>query len=186
MKEIIQSHLEFSDESYDLLTSIASEKEVRKNQLICYPDRPTKKILFLKKGLLRGYKIIDGKDYTHHFYLENWFVTDFHSFLTEEPSQIYIETIEGTSYLEFHKTELLSLYRKSHQLEALGRIIAEKAYLTTVEKLARVQLHSLSEKYRLLMKTSPNLIQRVPQKHIASYLGVSEQSLSRIKKEFIS
>ena len=70
MKEIIQSHLEFSDESYDLLMNIATEKEVGKNQLIFYPDKPTNKILFLKKGLLRSYKIIDDKDYTHHFYLK--------------------------------------------------------------------------------------------------------------------
>jgi len=80
MKEIIQSLLEFSDESYDLLMSIATEKEVRKNQLIFEPYKTTNKILFLKSGLLRAYKLIDGKDYTHHFYFENWFATDFSSF----------------------------------------------------------------------------------------------------------
>ena len=80
----------------------------------------------------------------------------------------------------------MNLYYKSHQLEALGRIIAEKAYLATVEKLANMQLYNLAEKYQLLMKTSPSIIQRVPQKYIASYLGVSEQSLSRIKKQVIS
>ena len=186
MKEIIQSHIAFSDDSYNLLINIATEKEARKNQLIFHPYKPTNKILFLKKGLLRGYKIIDGKEHTHHFYFADWFATDFNSFLTEEPSQIYIKTIEDTVYLEFQKKDLLNLYNKSHQLEALGRIIAEKAYLATVEKLASMQLHNLTEKYQLLMKTSPGLIQRVPQKYIASYLGVSEQSLSRIKKQVIS
>lgn len=186
MKEIIRSYLEFSDESYDLLVSMATEKEARKHQLVCQPERPTNKMLFLKKGLLRGYKIIDGKEHTHHFYFADWFATDFNSFLTEQPSQIYIETIEDTVYLEFQKKALLNLYSKSPQLAALGRIIAEKAFLTTVEKLANMQLHNLAEKYHLLMKTSPELIQRVPQKYIASYLGVSEQSLSRIKKQSIS
>lgn len=186
MKEIIQSHIAFSDESYNLLINIATEREIRKNRLIFHPYKPTKKILFLKKGLLRGYKIIDGKEYTHHFYFSDWFATDFNSFLTEEPSQVYIKAMEDSVYLEFKKKDLLSLYDKSHQLEALGRIIAEKAYLATVEKLANMQLHNLAEKYQLLMKTSPALIQRVPQKYIASYLGVSEQSLSRIKKQVIS
>ena len=124
MKEIIQSHLEFSDESYDLLMNIATEKEVGKNQLIFYPDKPTNKILFLKKGLLRSYKIIDDKDYTHHFYFENWFATDFFSFLNEKPSQIFIESIEKTNYYEFKKKDLVNLYNKSHQNERLGRIIA--------------------------------------------------------------
>lgn len=99
MKEIIQSLLEFSDESYDLLIKVATEKEVSRNQLIFHPDKPTNKILFLKRGLLRGYKIIDGKDYTHHFYFENWFATDYSSFLSEKPSQIFIESIEKTRFL---------------------------------------------------------------------------------------
>ena len=186
MKEIIRSHLEFSDESYHRMMDIAIEREASKNQLIFHPYKPTSKILFLKKGLLRGYKLIDGKDYTHHFYTADWFATDFHSFLTEDPSQIYITTVEDCVYLEFQKKDLLNLYRTSHQLEGLGRIIAEKAYLATVEKLASMQLHSLAEKYELFIKTSPSLIQRVPQKYIASYLGVSEQSLSRIKQQVIS
>lgn len=186
MKEIIQSHLEFSDESYNLLMNIATEKEVKKNQLIFYPDKPTNKILFLKKGLFRGYKIIDGKDYTHHFYFENWFATDFFSFLNETPSQIFIESVEKTNYYEFKKKDLLNLYDKSHQNERLARIIAEKAFLTTVEKLADLQLLNLTEKYWALIKRNPSLFQRVPQKYIASYLGVSEQSLSRIKKQAIS
>ncbi|PHQ28458.1 Crp/Fnr family transcriptional regulator [Leeuwenhoekiella nanhaiensis] len=153
MKELIQSQLEFSDKSYELLISIASEKEMGKNQLLFYPDKPTTKIIFLKKGLLRGYKIIDGKEHTHHFYLAGWFATDFQSFLTEKQGQIYISTLENASYFEFQKSDLLNLYRKSHQLEALGRIIAEKAYLATVEKLATMQLHNLTEKYQLLMKS---------------------------------
>ncbi|OEK05538.1 hypothetical protein BFP71_10225 [Roseivirga misakiensis] len=151
-----------------------------------YPDKPTNKILFLKKGLLRGYKIIDGKDCTHHFYFENWFATDFTSFLNEKPSQVYIESIEKTSYYEFKKEDLLNLYNKSHQNERLGRIIAEKAFLITVEKLAALQLLNLKEKYLTLIKRNPDLFQRVPQKYIASYLGVSEQSLSRIKQQCIS
>ncbi|MEM7163466.1 MAG: Crp/Fnr family transcriptional regulator [Bacteroidota bacterium] len=186
MKEIIQSHIEFSDESFDLLLNIASEKEVGKNQLLFYPNKPTNKILFLKKGLLRGYKIIDGKDCTHHFYFENWFATDYSSFLNEKPSQIYIESIEKTHYYEFNKRDLLDLYDTSHENERLARIIAERAFLTTVEKLADLQLLNLNEKYLALIKRSPSLFQRVPQKYIASYLGVSEQSLSRIKKQIIS
>ena len=84
MKETIQSLLEFSEESFDRLLKIATEKEVAKYQVLFRPDKPTNKILFLKEGLLRGYKISDGKDYTHHFYFENWFATDFSSFLNQK------------------------------------------------------------------------------------------------------
>ena len=186
MKEIIQSYLEFSDESFQLLMNIATEKEAPKNELLFYPDKPANKMLFLKKGLLRGYKISDGKDYTHHFYFENWFATDFTSYLNEKPSEIFIESIEKTNYYEFKKKDLLELYNRSHQNERLARIVAEIAFLTTVEKVADLQLLNLNEKYMALIARNPSLFQRVPQKYIASYLGVSEQSLSRIKKQSIS
>lgn len=186
MKEIIQSHLPFSEESFELLLSIATEKKAKKNELLFSPDLATNKILFLKKGLLRGYKLIDGKDYTHHFYHSNWFATDYYSYLTEKPGQLFITSLEDTVYLEFQKDDLLDLYEKSNEIGALGRIIAEKAFLLTVEKFSNIQLHSLIEKYENLIKTSPDLIHKVPQKYIASYLGVSEQSLSRIKAQVIS
>jgi CRP-like cAMP-binding protein len=186
MKEIITSYLTFSDESFRQLMDIATEKNIEKKQILFSPNKPANKILFLKKGLLRGYRIIDGKDYTHHFYFENWFATDFSSFLTEKPSSIFIESIEKTNYYEFQKKDLVNLYNKSHQIERLGRIIAEKAYLTTVEKMADLQLLDLHTKHKTLIQRNPALFQRVPQKYIASYLGVSEQSLSRIKKQSIS
>ena len=186
MKDIIRSYLDFSDENYELLLGIANEKTIQKNQILLYQNTPINKILFIKKGLLRGYKIIDGKDYTHHFYFENWFATDLFSYLNDKPSQLYIESIEETTYYEFKKGDLLNLYKQSHQIESLGRIIAEKAFLLTVEKLADLQLLNLNEKYKALIKRNPALFQRVPQKYIASYMGVSEQSLSRIKKQSIS
>ncbi len=186
MIEFIQSHIEFSNENYALLMQIAAEKIIRKKEILFRPEKPANKILFIKNGLLRGYKILDGKDHTHHFYFSDWFATDYASFLNETPGQIYIESLEDTEYYEFQKKDLIKLYSQSHQLATLGRIIAEQAYLTTVDKLANMQLLDLNEKYRNLMKKNPKLIQRVPQKYIASYLGVSEQSLSRIKKQAIS
>lgn len=181
MKEIIQSHINLSDEIYNLFLNSARRKEVKKNQLLFNPNRVTEKILFIEKGILRGYRIIRGKDYTHHFYFPDWFATDFESFLTEKPSQIYIETLTDTIYYEFNKKDLLNLYKNHHQIEKLGRIIAEKAYLSTVEKLSDMQTLDLKQRYDSLIKKNPNLFQKVPQKHIASYLGASEQSLSRIK-----
>ena len=182
MKEIIQSKINLSDEIYELFLNSSKRKEAKKNQILFNPDKATNKILFLEKGILRGYRIIDGKDFTHHFYFSNWFATDFESFLKENPSQIYIETLTNTIFYEFNKKDLLNLYKKHHQLEKLGRIIAEKAYLATVEKLSDMQILDLKQRFNSLINKNPDLFQKVPQKYIASYLGVSEQSLSRIKK----
>ncbi len=181
MQETFQSEMKLLEETYQLLQKSSEKKEIGKNKILFQPPTPTRKILFIESGLLRGYKIAEGKDYTHHFFTPNWFATDFESFLTNRPSSVFIESLTQVTYLQIDKEVLFRLYENHPQLEKLGRIIAEKAYLQTVEKLSDLQMLNLKERYKSLVKRNPQLFIDVPQKHIASYLGVSEQSLSRIK-----
>lgn len=186
MKEIILSHVNLSEEEYRIFEDVAKKKEVDKNQLLFQAGKLSRKCFFIEKGILRGYRIIEGKEYTHHFYFQDWFAVDYESFLLDQAGSLYIESLTNAVYYEFDKNDLLSLYRSYHQFEKLGRIIAEKAYLITVEKLSNIQTLSLKEKYEALLAKTPKLFQKVPQKYIASYLGVSEQSLSRVKNQLIS
>lgn len=182
MKEILQSYLNLSEDVYQIFLESAKKKEVAKNIILFQPPRVSRKCLFIESGMLRGYKIRDGKDFTHHFFKPNWFATDYESFLSNNPSSLYIESLTKVSYFEFDKEVLNNLYKTHHQLEKLGRIIAEKAYLSTVEKFSEIQTLDLKTRYHSLMEKNPQLFQDVPQKYIASYLGVSEQSLSRVKR----
>ncbi|WP_296700923.1 Crp/Fnr family transcriptional regulator [Algoriphagus sp.] len=186
MKEVLQSHISLSESLYQVFLDASKKLEAKKGEILFFPQQGNKRILFIEKGLLRGYKIIDGKDYTHHFYTENWFATDFESFLTNQSGQLYIEAMTDVSYYEFQKETLLQLYRSHHELERLGRIIAEKAFLATVQKLTDIQTLDLKSRYQQLILKNQELFLKVPQKYIASYLGVSEQSLSRIKNSLIS
>lgn len=186
MKETILSKVKLSEEIYELFENSGTKKKAKKGDLLFQPQKKVDKILFLETGILRGYTIVNGKDFTHHFFLKNWFATDFKSFLTKVKSSLFIETLTDVEYYEFHKKELLHLYKKHHQLESLGRIIAEKAFLLTVEKLTEIQTLDLKSRYKNLITKNKALFQKVPQKYIASYLGVSEQSLSRVKKNIIS
>jgi len=181
MKEIIQSFIKMPEDVFQIFLNSAKKKEVAKNVILIQPDKVTGKILFIESGFLRGYRIIDGKNYTHHFFTSNWFATDFESFLSNRPGTLYIESLTKVSFFEFDKEILHSLYESHHELEKLGRIIAEKAYLKTLEKFSEIQTLDLNARYKNLLRKSPQLFQNVPQKYIASYLGVSEQSLSRIK-----
>ena len=183
MQETFPSDVKLLEDTYQLLQSFSKKKEVGKNKILFQPPTPTRKMLFIESGLLRGYKIVEGKDYTHHFFTPNWFATDFESFLTNRPSSLFIESLTQIKYLEIDKEVLFRLYENHHQLEKLGRIIAEKAYLVTVKKMSDLQMLNLKERYKSLIKRNPQLFMDVPQKYIASYLGVSEQSLSRIKKK---
>ena len=181
MKEILQSYINIPEDVYQIFLKSATKKEVGKNVILFRPHKINRKCLFIESGMLRGYKIVEGKDYTHHFFNPSWFATDFESFLSNNPSTLYIETLTKVTYFEFDKETLNNLYNKHHQLEKLGRIVAERAYLSTVEKFSEMQTLDLKSRYQNLIKKNPKLFQDVPQKHIATYLGVSEQSLSRIK-----
>jgi len=183
VKKTILSHLDLSEELYQVFLNSAKYKKAPKHQILFSPPKSNQKFLFITEGLLRAYQIIDGKDYTHHFYFPNWFATDYKSYLTNEPSQLFIETLTAVEYYEFDKITLLKLFEAHHLFEKLGRIIAEKAFLLTVEKFSDMQTQNLKERYESLIKKNPTLFQKVAQKYIASYLGVSEQSLSRIKSQ---
>jgi CRP-like cAMP-binding protein len=181
MKATIQSYVAISDDLYTLFEQIAAKKQATKEDIIFRAGKVNCKLLFLEKGLLRAYRLLNGQDYTHHFFVENWFATDFKSYLTERPSELYIAALTDVVYYELDKTELLQLYRQHPEFEKLGRIIAEQAYLKMVERSIDLQTTNLKERYHKLISTHPQLFQQAPQKYIASYLGVAEQSLSRIK-----
>ena len=185
MRRIIESYVSLTDDEYQALLSFSKSKNAKRNDIIFRPGTISRKYLFIINGLLRGYRIIEGKEYTHHFYLNDWFATDYKSYLIEQPSDLYIQSLTDVEYFEFDKKDLLELFNSYHQFEKLGRIIAEKAYLLTVDKLEDIQTLSLKQRYLSLIQKSPELFQQVPQKYIASYLGVSEQSLSRIKSSLL-
>ncbi len=169
------------DDLFDLLFSHSKFKTFQKKEILLSPGREVDTIFFIKDGLIRSYRIIDGNDITHHFHKENWFATDYQGFLTNSPCKLYFEAVTDCSVYVIKKDVLLSLYEMHHEIERLGRIIAEQAYLQMVERLKSIQTSDLKERYDLLIKKHPHIYKLVPQKHIATYLGVTPQSLSRIK-----
>lgn len=186
MKAAIDACISISDEIYQSLQSEAEYKKQPKGEIISRPGKAMRKILFLERGMLRGYRLVEGQEYTHHFYFEQWFATDFHSYLTDSPSQLFLESITEIAYYEFDRAVFEELCHKYHVIERLGRIIAERAYLTMVERMIHFQTNDLKQRYQSLMTNNSQLLQKVPQKYLASYLGVAEQSLSRIKAAIVN
>lgn len=181
MKEALGAYINLSDAAYASLRQSASFQKAPKGRRLLQAGAIQQKLFFLESGLMRAYRLIDGKEYTHYFFVEQWFVTDFKSYLSERAGELYVEALTDVTYYEFQKAPLLQLYTQYHELEALGRIIAEQAYLKMVERLVDFQTQPLKERYHQLIDQQPDLFREVPQKYIASYLGVAEQSLSRIK-----
>jgi CRP-like cAMP-binding protein len=135
----------------------------------------------LERGALRGFYTLDGKEITHWFGFENDFVTSFHSFITRQPAVENIQLLEGSILWALSKDKLTGLLNQYHDIERLLRIAYEKYYIRLEERYVNAQFKTATERYQNLLQQSPHLIERVPLGHIASYLGISQETLSRIR-----
>lgn len=182
MRTFLDKYINLTDEEYDLFMSNAKLLSYKKNEFLLQAGKAVEKLFFIKSGIIRGYRIIDGVDVTHHFFREDWLATDYESYLTGNPGKLYMETLSDTVIYEFNKTVLHQWFDRYPKFEKLRYVQAEDAYLQMVERLKDFQTKNLKNRYFELITKNPKLFNQVPQKHIASYLGVKPQSLSRIKE----
>ena len=144
-------------------------------------NRPFTWLWFIEEGVIRAFRVIDGEDYTFYFFTRQDFATDYQSYLTREDSPLFFEALTDTTYQEFSKETILGLYEQFPLFDRVGRIMAERAYLSATDRLKQFQAEPLETRYQKLLARDPDIFQQIPQYHIASYLGVKPQSLSRIR-----
>lgn len=173
------------------------EKEVFLKAFSTSQFMPKQKILFtgdtcqtvhyIVSGLTR-YAYIDdsGNDITTTFRHEGEFITNYESFLKESPSKFFIECLEPTTTLKVDRLGLQRIYDETNIGNTIGRKIAEALYLESQERLNAFYDKSAEERFNEFMKTQGSLLNRIPQNHLASYIGIKPQSLSRIKKRLYS
>ena len=140
-------------------------------------------LYFVQKGALRGYYYLDGKEVTHWFGFDNDFVTSFHSFITGTPAVENIQLLEGSLLWAISKESLVNLMRQFHEIETLVRMAYEHYYIRLEERFVNAQFKTASERYQDLLAQAPHFLERVPLGQIASYLGISAATLSRIRSE---
>ena len=182
MKDFLRRYIDFSDEEYDRFISMAKHHTLKKNDFLLEAGHSVNKLFFINKGILRGYRLLNGVDVTHHFFVEDWFATDYASYLTGEAGELYLEALSEVDCYEFQKDDLHRWYENHPEFGKLRYIQAEDAYLQMVNRFKDFQTKDLKDRYIQLIEKHPELFIKVPQKHIASYLGVRPQSLSRIKE----
>jgi len=140
-------------------------------------------IYFLEKGCLRGYYNLDGKEISHWFAFENSFVTSFFSFITRKPCIENLQTIEDCILWAISYEDLQKLYDKHPDIERMGRIMNERYYVMLEERFVSNHFKEAKERYENLVTNAPHILQRVPLGYIASYLGMTQETLSRIRNK---
>ena len=143
-----------------------------------------KTLYFLEKGALRGFYNVEGKEITHWFAFENDFVTSFHSFITGQAAVENIQLLEGSILWSISKEDLTALLNRFHELERVLRIAYEKYYIRLEERFINAQFKTASERYQHLLDQHLHIPGRVPLGYMASYLGISRETLSRVRSRF--
>jgi len=183
IKKYCNKYVEFNATEIDTFYSKLIVSNYTKKEFLIQEGQICQYNYFIIKGLVRSFYIDNnGNEKITQFAIENWWVTDIESFVNETPSITSIQTLEKTTLLKISKSELEQLYIELPKLERLFRIIAEKT-LIAIKRKNDVYLHMKNKEiYEHFLNLNPEFVQRVPQYMIASYLEMTPEYLSGIRK----
>lgn len=185
LKKRIQEIYPLSDEDCELFRDAFAVKTFRKNETWTAPGSICREIGFITEGIFRMYYLHDGKEINAHFFVEGEFATDYQSFLAQQASVCYISALEPAQLILFSYTKLQQAYTDSHSWERFGRLVSEACYLDAMRRSEAFLFQNGEQRYLDLMKNKPQILNRVPLYHIASYLGLERETLSRLRRKIV-
>lgn len=165
----------------DHLEDIVKEKKLARKDYLLKAGQICGNIYFIERGLLRGYYVKGSKEISSGFMKEGDICMSVESFLLQKQSHENIQALEDCVVYYISHEELQRIYRDYRELNNIGRILTERCYLSTVQRITAMWMQKAHDRYVWLAKQSPELSQRVPAKYLASYLGITEGMLSNIK-----
>lgn len=183
----VEEKIKLNDSEKDICKSLFSPKKLRRRQYILQQDDLCKNLIFVEKGILRSYSVDSkGNEHILQFAPEGWWISDIYSFLTGEAAVYNIEAIEDSELLLISKSSLDELYERVPKFERYFRLLTQANMVATHRRLTASLSDSADEKYLRLLSAYPNIVARVPQHMIASYLGITPETLSRVRKRIVS
>ena len=182
LSQSIKEKVSIKDDEFDFAKTLFIPKKLRKRQYLLQEGDVSKYTAFVEKGMLRTFTVDEkGNELILQFSMEGWWAGDLYSFLTEEPSQFHIEAMEECELLLITKSSWDTLLNKVPAFERYFRILIQNSLIATQRRLMSSMSESAEEKYTKLINNFPGCLQRIPQHMVASYLGITPETLSRIR-----
>jgi CRP-like cAMP-binding protein len=178
----MQSYIDLDAKEIDCIKLLFTERSIKKGDFFLAEGQVCKQVGFIVKGLMRYYINHDGEDRSYSFAQENSFICNYESFIPKTASTKIIQALEDCEILQISYDDLQILYKSIRHGERLGRLVIEHVFIQVLQDLSSFYTDTPEYRYEQFIKKHPDLQQRISQYHIASYVGVKPQSLSRIRK----
>ena len=178
----IENQIPLSEEAKNHLFTIAKETKVLKGSTLIREGQYVKKTFFVTDGCLRAYSVDkNGKEHTLQFAVKNWWISDFIAIYTGELATLNIECLSDSTVIDFNSQELNDIHTHFPEFEAFQRNNLERHVVSLHKRILNQMQLTAEERYDLFLEQYPDIEQYTRNYHIASYLGVTQQSLSRIR-----
>lgn len=185
LSRFFQSSNYFSAQQVQEIVQLFEEKEVAKNELLLREGQVSNDYYFLEEGFMRAFAYdLDGKDVTTGFYPTGNVVVEVSSFFNRIPSRENIQALADCKGWFITYEQLNHLFHAYPEFREFGRSILVRILTTLKNRTLSMITETAEQRYEHLLKTNPDIFQNVPLKHIASFLGITDTSLSRIRKEY--
>lgn len=181
LKKFINEYVQLPDEMMNDVLSKFKKKTIQKNDFVLQQGETCKDLIFVQSGCLRLYYIQDDIEVSVWFALKHSSAIEIYSFISETPTNYFLQAIENTEILYLPKSELNKLYETYPKMQEMMRKFWEDVILHLLERFTALQRDTAEQRYLDLLE-KPELLQSIPQKYLASFIGVTPTSLSRIKK----
>jgi CRP-like cAMP-binding protein len=180
----IKSSLLLSTEAEEYLYSISKEKTVTKGEVLVREGQAVKKTFFVTDGCLRSFCTDkSGKEHTLQFAIKEWWISDFTAIYNNEPATLTVESIKDSKVIEFNASKLNNIFSQFPEFEVFQRKNLENHVVSLHKRILNQLQLTARERYDLFVEQYNDIEQYTPNYHIASYLGITQQSLSRIRVE---
>ncbi len=182
--EYIRRSVSLTDEEAETFSVAFKEVKIKKRQFIVQPNFVVKNRNYVLDGAFRAYVVDDnGQDSTIAFAIEDWWITDYNSYILQKPATMFVVALEDSIILEISYEKEQALKNENHKFETFFRIRAERTAAFMQQRIISNLTQSAEERYQDFISKYPQIVQRVPQYALASYLGMTTEFLSRIRNK---
>lgn len=175
----------YTDRAFERAAPLLFEEQFGKGDFLLRMGRTSDRIAFIQQGLFRQYYLLDGKEVTMCFCREYTLTCSYRSLITQQPSELGIEALEKSRVLSLRYRDLQALYGLDAFWQQVGRMAAEQEYVVRDHHTHFLQDLSAAERYAHILQEERSLLQRVSLQHLASYLQVAPETLSRVRKQVV-